>query len=145
MMQFDLDEHDHIIDIGYNGTDGEKYSIEADVVDAHEMLMDAYDAHPDSIEEQNKLIIAWAEGHGGKNMSKRQVFLLGHYILEAYEDFKKKASATLKSLRPTLSTPSLLQQLKDGHLKLAGTESTPNENSETETPPQTSPPNASTA
>jgi len=143
----DLDDNDHLLQVSYTGTDGKKYTIEDDCVAAHDFLADIGVQYPDAFEKRHEIdneIREWAVRHGGDNMPASMLLLLTGAIRKAFEEFKKKADQTLISQIFMDSTPSILDQVKSGHLKLASQESLPSENSEQDKPPQTLPPSVST-
>lgn len=139
---FDLDENDHLFHVVYTGTDGEPYKIVADVIEANDFLVDLGTKYENQFEQRHEIdqeMRDWAVCHGGKNMPPSHLLLLQGAIRVAFEEFKKKADQSLISQIFMESTPSTLDQLRDGRLKLASQESSPSENSEPDVPPATLP------
>jgi len=90
----DLDDNDHLLQVSYTGTDGEKYTIEADCVAAHDFLADVGVKYPDAFESRHEIdkeIRCWAERHGGDNVPASMLLLLTGAIRKAFDEFKKKA------------------------------------------------------
>lgn len=142
-----LDDNDHLLQVSYTGTDRKKYKIEADCVAAHDFLADVGVKYPDAFDKRHEIdeeIRGWARKQGGDNMPASMLLLLQGAIRKAFEEFKKKADQTLISQIFMDSTPSILEQVKSGHLKLASQESLPSEKLDQDISPQTLPPNVST-
>lgn len=144
MTSIDLDDNDRFLEVTYTGDDGKPYVLKVDAVEAHDHLATIGEEHPDSWEDQQTALRKWVEGFGCKAMPASYLWLLGGAIRKGYEEFKKKADPTLTSQMFTESTPSVLEQLKDGRLKLASQESSPSENSGPDAPPVNLPPTGST-
>jgi len=146
MQTIELDNF--MLHMPFKGTDGNDYVIEADVVAANDMLVDIGDKYKDQFESRHEIdkeIREWAAAHGGGEcISASCLLMMQGAIRKGFEEFKKKADPSLISQIFMESTPSLLSQLKDGHLKLASQESSPKENSDKDTQPQTLPQTGST-
>ena len=153
-MKYDITDQPHLFELTFKDKNGEERTFSCDILEGEKFIATLQWKKQEAIEKGKGLVeateqfyaeyIPWLEEHGGQNMPEYVCQLLIGYLFQAVDEFKKKVDPTIRSRIFTESTPSVLQKVKDGSLKLASGTQSPGGNSDTVAQQPTLPQNDST-